>query len=246
MSLALARCDDSFAVDGFFEDDYQFGPETDSEDFICWSLNRYKGWRTVMTTSFGMEGCALIDMYARRGIDLEVVYLDTGFFFSQTHDLINRMKVRYPNVTFTNGGTDLTPERQAEIHGERLWETNPDLCCKLRKVDPLARVMERADVWISGLRRTQSDSRSRLQMIEYDSRFEVVKLNPLTYWERQDIWDYVQQNDVPYNELHEQGFPSIGCTHCTRPVEGATPSEYTRLGRWSGSEKTECGLHLTP
>jgi phosphoadenosine phosphosulfate reductase len=83
-----------------------------------------------------------------------------------------------------------------------------------------------------------------MDLIEWDERFEVLKLNPLAYWERDEVWTYVQEHDVPYNELHERGFPSIGCTHCTLAVKGAGPSEYTRLGRWSGIEKTECGLHL--
>ncbi len=246
MSLALARCPEEFAVEDPFGENYEFGPHTDTEDFICWFLNRYRGWRMVMTTSFGMEGCALVDMISRRDVELEVVYLDTGFFFPETHDLIQRMKLRYPNVTFTSRKTDLTVQRQAELYGDRLWESDPDLCCKLRKVDPLAEAMQHVDVWVSGLRRSQSSSRAGLQLIEFDSRFDVVKLNPLAYWEREDVWNYVQDNDVPYNELHEKGFPTIGCTHCTRPVEGSRPTQYTRLGRWSGSEKTECGLHLTP
>jgi len=243
VSLA-AECDKAFSVSGGLSDGFRFGPGTSTEDFICWSLDRFKGWRMVLTTSFGMEGCALIDMYAHRGVPMEIVYLDTMFFFPETYDLIARMKEKYPHLSFVNKGTALSLQAQAELHGPELWKTNPDLCCKLRKVEPLAKVMRRADVWISALRRSQSVTRERLEMVEWDSRFEVLKLNPLSFWERDEVYSYVKERDVPYNDLHERGYPSIGCTHCTRPVENLAPGEYTRLGRWSGSEKTECGLHL--
>jgi len=241
---ATVECDPSFTTGEAFEDDFLFGPQTDTEEFLCWAINRFRGWRSVFTTSFGMEGCALIDMYARRGREMEIVYLDTGFFFAETHELIERMRARYPHLQFINRGTTLTAEEQAETYGDRLWETNPDLCCQLRKVEPLAAVMSSADVWISSIRRSQSESRAATELVEWDPRFEVLKLNPLAYWERDRVWEYVQEHEVPYNELHKKGYPSIGCTHCTVSVEGSSPSEYTRLGRWSGSEKTECGLHL--
>ena len=244
MNPATVECDDRFETGDAFDASVTFGPETSAEDFICWWLRRFTGWRSTFTTSFGMEGCALIDMVARRGKPMEIVYLDTGFFFEETHDLIARMKERYPHLSFVNRGTSLTPEEQAEVYGERLWESNPDLCCKLRKVDPLAMEMERTDIWISSIRRSQSPGRARVELIEWDDRFEVLKLSPLAYWERDEVWTYVRENNVPYNVLHEQGFPSIGCTHCTRAVEGSSPSSYTRLGRWNGLEKTECGLHL--
>ncbi len=244
VSLATQKCDERFATGEFFDDDFVFGAETSTDEFICWSVRRFRGWRTVLTTSFGMEGCALIDMYASRQRTMQISYLDTGFFFKETYALIERMKERYPHLEFVNRGTTLTPEEQASTYGAELWKTNPDLCCRLRKVDPLARVLASADIWVSSIRRTQSPSRADTRMVEWDPRFEVLKLSPLAYWERDEVWQYVQDHDVPYNELHEKGYPSIGCTHCTVAVEGSTPSEYTRLGRWSGIEKTECGLHL--
>ncbi len=243
LSLA-AECDKAFYGGRGFSDDFRFGPDMSTDDFISWSLDRFQGWRKVFATSFGMEGCALIDMYARSGVPMEIVYLDTMFFFPETYELIERMRERYPHFSFVNKGTSLRVAEQAEIHGPELWKTNPDLCCKLRKVDPLGEVMKRADVWISALRRSQSVTRERLEMVEWDPRFEVLKLNPLSFWERDEVYSYIKERDVPYNDLHERGYPSIGCTHCTRPVANLAPSEYTRLGRWSGSEKTECGLHI--
>lgn len=243
MNRATFDCDRGFSTGEAFAADFRFGPETSTDDFLCWWSERFAGWRTVFTTSFGMEGCALIDMIARRGVSMEVTYLDTMFFFPETYALIERMRRRYPWLRFVNRGTSLTPEEQAARHGPELWKTDPDLCCRLRKVEPLRAVMEGADLWVSALRRSQSPTRARLEMVEWDPRFEVLKLNPLTYWERRDVWRYVKAHDVPYNPLHERGFPSIGCTHCTRPVPGLEASQYSRLGRWSGSEKTECGLH---
>ena len=217
--------------------------DTAAEKFIPWTLRRFGHQRMVMSTSFGMEGCALIDMYARHGIPLTVAYLDTMFFFPETYELRDRMIERYPHLTFVNRGTTLTPEQQAVLHGPELWKSNPDLCCKIRKVDPMVDLMSDVDVWITGLMRSQSKTRANIKLIEWDWKYHVVKLNPLAAWTRAQVWEYIRVNDVPYNALHEQGYPTVGCTHCTKPVEGSRIGEYTRDGRWAGTGKTECGLH---
>jgi phosphoadenosine phosphosulfate reductase len=213
------------------------------EEIVAWTLARFSGWRTVITTSFGMEGCALIDMYARHGRRMTVVYLDTLLLFRETYDLRDRMVERYPMMDFVNRGTPLTPEQQAAEHGAELWKTNPGLCCRLRKVDPMAAVMKEVDVWITGLRRSQSASRSHVRVADWDWKFQVLKISPLAHWDRRQVWDYVRANDVPYNLLHERGYPSIGCTHCTSPVHGLEIGGYSRAGRWGNTGKTECGLH---
>ncbi len=217
--------------------------DSPTEKIVPWTLERFAGQRMVMSTSFGMEGCALIDMYARHGKPLTVAYLDTMFFFPETLALRDQMVTRYPHLTFMNRGTALTPEQQAEQYGDELWKRDPDLCCKLRKVDPMAALMGEVDVWITGLRRSQSPARAHIRVIEWDWKYHVLKLNPLAYWERAQVWDYIKRNDVPYNKLHEQGFPTVGCTHCTKPVEGTKLGEYSRAGRWADLGKTECGLH---
>ncbi len=196
-----------------------------------------------MTTSFGMEGCCLIDLCAAQGRPLTVIYLDTMFFFEETYRLRDRMVERYPHVNFVNRGTDLTPAQQAEKHGDALWETNPDLCCKLRKVYPMREAIEGADVWITGLRRSQSATRADMKVIEWDWQYQLLKINPLANWERRQVWEYVESNGVPYNGLHEKGYPTVGCTHCTQPVDGHKIGDYSRAGRWNGTNKTECGLH---
>lgn len=213
------------------------------EELVVWSVEAFGDRRMVLTTGFGMEGCALVDMYGRLGRPMEVVYLDTGFLFPETHRLRERMEARYPHLSFVNRGTDLTPEKQAERYGDALWERDPDLCCRLRKVEPMRAALAGADVWITGLFRRQSSTRSSVRVLDYDPRYEVVKLSPLAAWDRRRVWEYVQRRGVPYNPLHHQGYPSIGCTHCTRRVAGTPITEYTRKGRWAGREKTECGLH---
>ena len=183
--------------------------DTPTGQVIAWTLERFAKQRTVITTSFGMEGCALIDMYARQDVPMTVVYLDTMFFFDQTYELRDRIIERYPQLTFVNRGTSLTSEEQAAKHGEELWKRDRDLCCKLRKVDPMYKVMADVDVWITGLRRSQSVTRKNLRLIEWDWRHQVLKVSPLFKWERADIWEYVKLNDVPFNKLHEQGYHTI-------------------------------------
>ncbi|MCP4592417.1 MAG: phosphoadenylyl-sulfate reductase [bacterium] len=213
------------------------------EALVDWALHRFAGQRTIMTSAFGMEGCALIDMIARRTSAFTVVYLDTGFFFPETMTLLERLIQRYPRIDFVNRGTTLSPQEQKERYGDELWKRDPSRCCQLRKIEPMKAVMEEADVWVTGLRRSQSATRQHLRVAEWDWRYDLLKINPLANWERRDVWEYVQRHDVPFNALHVRGYPSIGCTHCTAPVEGSEVTDYVRDGRWSGQDKTECGLH---
>ena len=214
-----------------------------TDQLIEWIFGRFAGQKVIVTTSFGMEGCALVDMVGRHGRPMTVVYIDTQFFFPETYALRDRMVERYPHIEFVNGGTEVTPEQQAQRYGPELWKRDPDCCCNLRKVEPMYDVMADVDVWITGLRRSQSKTRANLRVIDWDWRYQVVKISPLAAWERPQIWDYIQKNNVPYNELHEKGYPTIGCTHCTKPVPGSKPGDYSREGRWSGLKKTECGLN---
>ena len=212
-------------------------------DVLTWVADTFADASVAMTTSFGMEGCVLIDLVAKAGLSMPVIYLDTGFFFEETHDLRRRLEDRYPALTFINRGTDLTPEQQAKRYGPRLWESDPNACCNLRKVEPMRRAMAGVDVWLTALRRGQSEHRADLPLVGLDAQYGVVKVSPLAAWTRPQVWDYIQANGVPYNSLHERGYPTVGCTHCTRPVAGSKPWDYTRAGRWAGKTKTECGLH---
>ncbi len=217
--------------------------DTPTDELIAWTLERFSEQRLALTSSFGMEGCALVDMYARVGKPFTVIYLDTMFFFKETYELRDRMAERYPHVEFVNRGTTVTPEEQIAKYGPELWKNDADTCCRIRKVDPMYDVMAEVDVWITGLRRSQSVTRANLRVIDWDWRYQVLKVSPLAKWERPQIWEYIKANDVPYNALHERGYPTVGCTHCTKAVPGSSPDDYSRSGRWSDSEKTECGLH---
>ncbi len=214
-----------------------------AQEIVAWSLERFSGMNLVMISSFGMEGCALIDMYAACSRPLTVVYLDTMFFFEETYALRDRLVERYPHLTFVNRGTSLTPEEQACIYGNELWKRDPDQCCKLRKVDPMLDAMQDIDVYITALRRSQSATRANLKTVAWDWKYQALKICPLAAWERSEVWEYIKKHDVPYNPLHERGYPTVGCTHCTQPVEGSTIGEYSRSGRWKEFNKTECGLH---
>jgi phosphoadenosine phosphosulfate reductase len=219
------------------------GEESPPEAIVAWALRRFAGRELVVTTSFGMEGCALIDMVARHRVPVPVVWLDTMFLFPETYALRDRLAVRYPHLRFENRGTALTPEAQAEQFGPELWRQDPDLCCVLRKVEPMRRALHGVDVWLTGLTRSQGADRAALRVVEWDWQYQLVKVNPLAAWNRARVWEYVRAHDVPYNELHERGYPTLGCTHCTAPVPGAGPRDYSRTGRWAGTSKTECGLH---
>lgn len=220
------------------------GVTTPPKEIVAWALSRFHA-RLIVTTGFGMEGCAMIDMIWRLGGAERVVvhYLDTHFLFAETHALRARLEARYPGLRFVNAGTPMTAAQQESEHGPRLWETNPDRCCTLRKVEPMRRLLAGADAWMTGVRRSQSAARALANPVEWDPRFGVIKINPLAAWSREQVWDYAVEHGVPYNELHERGYPSIGCTHCTRPVPGAAVTDYSRSGRWAGTSKTECGLH---
>jgi phosphoadenosine phosphosulfate reductase len=219
------------------------GEDTPTDRFVAWTLERFGHLRMAIGTSFGMEGCALIDMYAGHGVPLEVFYLDTGFFFPETHAVRRRLEARYPHLRFVNRGTGLSPALQEELFGPELWRTDPDICCRVRKVAPMHDALREADVWVTALTRSQSAARAGVQLVEWDWQFQVLKVNPLARWDRGRVLAYVRDRGVPYNALHDRGYASIGCTHCTRPVAGLRPGDYSREGRWSGTGKTECGLH---
>ena len=219
------------------------GEDSPPERVVAWMLQRFAGRRVVVTTGFGMEGCALIDMIARHGGSLPVLYLDTGFLFQETLRLRDQLAERYPQLSFERRSTSLTPEAQEVHYGPELWTRDPDTCCTIRKVEPMREALGDVDVWVTGLMRSQSASRGDLRVVEWDWPYQLLKVNPLASWDRARVWEYVQQHEVPYNELHDRGYPSLGCTHCTLPVAGNTTGEYTREGRWQGRSKLECGLH---
>ena len=194
----------------------------------------------AIASSFGAEDMVLIDMANRLKLPFPVFTLDTDFLFVQTYNLISQAEQRY-GIVVERLRSAFTPEEQARVYGDQLWASDPDKCCLLRKVEPLRRKLAGLGGWITGIRRDQSPARAYTRKVEWDEKFGLVKFNPLADWNSEQIWNYLRTNRVPYNPLHDQNYPSIGCTHCTRPVK---TGEDPRSGRWSGSNKTECGLHI--
>ena len=209
------------------------------QGIIEWAIREH-GEGLVLACSFGgISGMALLDMATKLKPDIDIFYLDTDFLFPQTHALREEAIKRY-NIRPVGYRSMLTPEQQAEKFGGELWKTNPELCCGLRKVEPSKRALEGRTAWITGLRRDQASTRRAVQPVMWDEKHGLYKVNPLAFWDEKQVWRYIFEHDVPYNELHDQGFPSLGCTHCTRAVG---QGEDMRAGRWSGTAKVECGLH---
>lgn len=192
-----------------------------------------------MATGFGPEGVVVVDMLSRVVESPQIFYLDTGFLFSETHELRERLGTRY-GIEFERVEPELSVDAQASRFGDQLWTREPDRCCSLRKVVPLRRRLRDLDAWITSIRRDQTPSRAASRPVEWDTKFELVKINPLATWSSGDVWSYIQEHDLPYNVLHDSGYPSIGCTNCTRAVQSG---EAERAGRWSWTAKVECGLH---
>ena len=209
------------------------------QEVLRWGFATF-GDTIEMATGFGAEGMVLLDIALRVNPKLKVFTTDTGFLFPDTYELKGRVQERY-GIRIERLQSKLTPEQQAEVYGAELWKRDADQCCALRKVEPLREKLATLRAWITAIRREQTAVRSHAGKIEWDEKFELIKLNPIADWKHKQVWDYILENDVPYNPLHDRGYPSIGCTHCTRAV---LPGEDLRAGRWAGLEKTECGLHL--
>lgn len=208
-------------------------------ELLAWGLATF-GEKLVLVTSFGPSGMVILDHLARLSPGCKVITIDTDFLFEATYALREQVQRRYP-IQLEIRKSPLTPAAQAQNYQPELWRADPDLCCHLRKVMPLAEVLPGYDAWLTGLRRDQSSTRAELPLLGWDARYNLVKINPLAHWQRGQVWAYLLENKVPYNPLHDQGYRSIGCTHCTRPADH--PSD-ERAGRWHGSNKTECGIHL--
>lgn len=211
---------------------------TAPEKILHWGVREFNN-KITLACSFGCEDLVLLDMLLKINPHAHVFYLDTDMHFQETYETRDRLEEKY-DISFIQVKPKLSLEEQAIKHGEHLWQRQPDLCCNIRKVQPLINVLKPYKAWITGIRRDQSPTRANSQKIEWDSKFQMIKLNPLASWTIEEVWDYIKSNDIPYNPLHEQNFPSIGCRVCTKPV---MPGEDIRSGRWDGHQKTECGLH---
>lgn len=207
-------------------------------EVIAWAAGRF-GDKLTMATAFGPEGCLIIHWLAEVAPSTFVFNLETGYQFSETLELRDRIAGRYGiEVSLERPETSVADyERQ---HGGPLYRTDPDRCCSDRKLAVIRRVLTRFEAWMSGIRRDQSPDRAAAPIVGWDRKFGVVKVSPLATWTKARVWDTIIRENVPYNPLHDKGYVSIGCQPCTRAI-GAGEDE--RAGRWSGTAKTECGLH---
>jgi phosphoadenosine phosphosulfate reductase len=208
------------------------------EDLLRWAASVF-GRHVEIASGFGVEGMALIDIAARVTPAIRVFTLDTEFLFPETYALMQQTEKRY-GIRIERLKPALTPLQQEQAHGPALWSRDPDACCGLRKVEALRKKLSSLRGWITSIRRDQTAARASARKIEWDEKFHLVKINPLADWTTKQVWRYIHDHGVPYNPLHDRGYPSLGCTHCTRAVQ---PGEDPRAGRWSGFNKTECGLH---
>lgn len=204
--------------------------------------------RAVVASSFGAEDMVLIDLIATAGLPIRIITLDTGRLPQETHDLIDRTRARYGVSIEVYLPDASTVERYVRDHGTNAFYDSIELretCCGIRKMEPLRRALSTADAWITGLRRSQSITRTDIGVEEFDTRHGIPKFNPLADWSEDDVWSYLRGRKVPWNALHDRNYPSIGCAPCTRAVE---PGEDVRAGRWwwENPEHKECGLHRRP
>lgn len=220
--------------------DQLFDERSDYLQVLKWAYEEFQE-EIVYACSFGAEGIVLIDLINKVCKDAKIKFLDTGLHFKETYDLIEKVRNRYPTLQIELVKPQVTLAEQVKLYGEELWKHNPNLCCHIRKVIPLQEALKDSKAWISGLRREQSPTRSKTQYINRDEKFKKVKICPLIHWTWEDVKMYIDLNNLPYNPLHDQGYPSIGCEPCTQPVSDSSKS---REGRWAGLNKTECGLHI--
>jgi phosphoadenosine phosphosulfate reductase len=208
-------------------------------EILQWAVREYHP-RLTMATAFGAEGCCILHMLAEIEPAVRVFNLDTGYQFAETLELRERIKRRY-GIEVEYIRPEMTVKEYEEEHGGPLYRIRPDQCCYDRKILPLRRAVHGYDAWISAIRKDQTSDRGAASVVQWDAKFNLVKVNPLLQWTKKDVWSFVLKHDVPYNPLHDQGYPSIGCQPCTRAVGDG---EDERAGRWAGSAKKECGLHV--
>lgn len=217
-----------------------------AEDVLKWAFEKF-GNRVAIASSFGAEDVVLIDLAVKIEPLVRVFTLDTGRLHQETYDVMDAIRERYGIAIETCFPDKERIKELTEKHGWNLFYKSIDLrklCCTVRKVEPLQAKLKELDAWVCGLRQEQSVTRTAVKKVEFDQCNNLAKLNPLASWTTEDVWEYIRKNNVPYNKLHDKGFPSIGCGPCTREVG---PDQDIRAGRWwwEDPDKKECGLHCS-
>lgn len=210
-----------------------------AQEILRWAVDTFFP-KLTMATAFGAEGNCIIHMLAEIEPRVRIFNLDTGYQFPETLEVRERIKERYGiEVEFVR--PELSVVEYETMHGQPLYSKNPNQCCFDRKIVPLRRAVEGYRAWISAIRKDQTADRGQANVVQWDAKFQLVKINPLLTWTKKDVWNFIFKNDVPYNPLHDRGYPSVGCWPCTEPVEDGQDE---RSGRWKGQAKKECGLHV--
>jgi phosphoadenosine phosphosulfate reductase len=202
-----------------------------------WMFENF-GERHYIACSFQKTSSVTAHLASQVNPEARFFYLDTDVLFEESYETRDRLAEAL-GVEFDRFHNLTLAEQEAQ-HGPELWNRDPDACCGIRKVEPMRRALSSVDCWVAGVRRADSSSRSTTPKFGWDKRFNLWKLNPLADWTERDVWNYIREHHLPYNPLHDHGYPSIGCTHCTKPVG---PGGDLREGRWSGLAKTECGIN---
>ncbi len=215
-------------------------------DLLAEVLRAHPG-KAVFSTSLGAEDQVITHMLATQGFREGIFTLDTGRLFPETYELIEKTCVRYGiriEVFFPDTGKVEQMVREKGINLFYQSIENRKLCCHVRKTEPLRRALSGKEIWITGLRREQSPTRQDLALAQWDAANQIIKVNPLLEWSEEQVWEYIHQHKIPYNTLHDKGFPSIGCQPCTRAI---LPGEDVRAGRWwwENPDTRECGLHTS-
>jgi len=205
------------------------------QEILKWAHDYY-GDKLVVVTSFQITGIVTLHMLREITDNVQVMTLDTGLLFPETYQLIDDVEAAL-DISVQRIKPELSLPQQAREHGSLLWETNSDKCCHIRKTVPLRESLKNYDAWVTGLRRDQSITRRNIPVVDWDDRYDMLKLMPFATWTEDMMWTYINAYELPYNPLHDRGYPSIGCYTCTMAGNG-------REGRWSNSGKTECGIHV--
>jgi len=207
-----------------------------AEDILRYAVDQFGG-RLIQASSFQKEASVILDMLMKINPDARLFTIDNGNLFPETLEVWREIEQRYDTKIEVFHSLEFAPQSiREQSTAENAWAGAPEDCCGPYKVAALQSALLGVDAWITGLRREQSHTRGETRKVQWDAKNNLWKICPLADWTERDVWNYIFENDVPYNKLHDQGYSSIGCTNCTVPGEG-------REGRWAGSDKTECGLH---
>lgn len=208
------------------------------QEILSWAVATF-GQKFVVATAFGAEGMLIIHWLAKIAPQTPIFNLDTGYQFAETLAMVERVRERY-GIEIELVRPELSVPQYEQLHKGPVYSHAPDQCCRDRKLIPLRKRLSGVAAWASAIRRDQSPDRSVVPIVGWDRKFEIVKISPLANWTKKQVWQTILAENVPYNPLHDQGYPSVGCQPCTRCV---LAGEDERSGRWAGFKKTECGLH---